>query len=450
MNTDIIGQILLQLILIAINAIFACTEIAVISVNDAKLAKLAAEGNKKAIRLAKLKNKPARFLSTIQVAITLSGFLGSAFASQNFADLLMIPLKKLNIPIPDSVLNTICVVLITIILSYITLVFGELVPKRVAMKKAESIALGISGLISFVSVLFAPIVWLLTISTNGVLRLMGIDPNADDEEVTEQDIRMMVDVGSEKGVIDDSEKEMIQNVFEFDDLTIDKFLTHRTDIVYLYEEDGVDVWHETICENPHACYPICGETVDDVTGVLYANDYFRLKDRSTKEAIIEGAVRSPYFVPETLSADVLFEQMKKTGNYFAVALDEYGGMSGIVTLTNLIEQIVGDFPDDDTEDGEIVEDEEIKKLGDRRFRILGSAELDEVSETIGVKLPADEFDTFGGYVFGIYGTVPDDGTTISVDTEDLHIEVLKINEHRAEINEVTVLEKAAVEEQEKV
>ena len=248
MNTKLIWQIVLQLLLIALNAVFACAEIAVITINDAKLARLAAEGNKKAIRLARLTSKPAKFLATIQVAITLSGFLGSAFASQNFAEFFVKLIKKIpGISIPDSVINSICVVLITIILSYLTLVFGELVPKRVAMKKAEKIALGISGIISFISVIFAPIVGLLTVSTNGILRLLGIDPNAEDDEVSEEEIRMMVDVGSEKGVIDDREKEMIQNVFEFDDLTLDKFITHRTDVTFLSDEDNAEQWGETIC-----------------------------------------------------------------------------------------------------------------------------------------------------------------------------------------------------------
>ena len=437
MNTKLIWQIVLQLLLIALNAVFACAEIAVITMNDAKLARLAAEGNKKAIRLARLTSKPAKFLATIQVAITLSGFLGSAFASQNFAEFFVKLIKKIpGISIPDSVINSVCVVLITIILSYLTLVFGELVPKRVAMKKAEKIALGISGIISFISVIFAPIVGLLTVSTNGILRLLGIDPNAEDDEVSEEEIRMMVDVGSEKGVIDDREKEMIQNVFEFDDLTLDKFITHRTDVTFLSDEDGAEQWGETICSTYHSYYPICGETIDDVIGVLYAKDYFRLADRTNKENIMKNAVRTPYFVPEGLNADVLFKQMKKTGNKFAVVLDEYGGFSGIITITDLIEQIVGDLGDDN----EITEDQpEIQKTGDNSWRILGSADLHEVAIEFKVTLPVDEYDTFGGYVFGLYGSVPDDGTTITVNTDQMKIDVAEISDHRAEVINVTLI-----------
>lgn len=440
MNPELIWQIALQLALIALNAVFACTEIAVITMNDTKLARLAAEGNKKAMRLARLTSKPAKFLATIQVAITLSGFLGSAFASQNFATYLVKLIKKTNIQISDSVLNSICVVLITLILSYITLVFGELVPKRVAMKKAESIALGISGTITFFSIIFAPIVWLLTASTNGVLRLMGIDPNAEDDDVTEENIRMMVDAGSEKGVIDDSEKEMIQNVFEFDDLTLDKFITHRTDITFLCEDDSAEAWADIIRNSYHSCYPICGETVDDVKGVLYTKDYFRLDDRTDKKTVMDNSVRSPYFVPETLSADVLFKQMKSTGKYFAVVLDEYGGLCGIVTINDLLEQIVGDFADEEGDGIADGDEDEIIKLENDGWRINGSAELEAVQKMLGIPLPTDEYDTFSGYVFGVFGSVPDDGQKIELETDGLNIKVEKIHDHRAEVCIVTVIE----------
>lgn len=270
----IIWQIVLQIVLIALNAVFACAEIAVLSVSDAKLAILVESGNKRAKRLAKLTKQPARFLATIQVAITLAGFLASAFAAENFAQYI----KQLIPNIPESL----CIIVITILLSYVTLVFGELVPKRVAMKKSESLALSISGLLNFVSTIFAPLVWLLTVSTNGVLRLMHIDPNGDDEEVTEEEIRMMVDAGGEKGTIDRSEQEIIQNVFEFDDLTAGEIATHRTDIVILWEEDDDKEWEKTIYEHRYSQFPVCGESVDDVIGILNSKDYFRLADRSRK------------------------------------------------------------------------------------------------------------------------------------------------------------------------
>lgn len=303
---SILWKVILQFILIMLNAIFACAEIAIISMNDNKLAKLAAEGDKRAIRLATLTQQPARFLATIQVAITLSGFLGSAFAADNFSDKLVDFLVSLGVKINVATLNSISVVVITLILSYFTLVFGELVPKRIAMKKAESLALGMSSLISFISKLFAPIVWLLTASTNGLLRLLGIDPNEEDEEVTEEEIRMMVDAGSEKGTIDFVEKEMIQNIFEFDDLTIGEICTHRTEVSLLWTDETVEQWESTIHQSRHSLYPVCNESVDDIVGVLNAKDYFRLENK-TYDSIMETAVRPAFLFLKVLKQMFCFE-----------------------------------------------------------------------------------------------------------------------------------------------
>lgn len=427
--------LLLQLILIALNAIFACAEIAIISVNDAKLAKLIAEGDKRAIRLGRLTSQPARFLATIQVAITLSGFMGSAFAAENFSDPLVELVLKWGVKIPETTLNSIAVVVITLILSYFTLVFGELVPKRVAMKKAEKLALGMSAFITVISRLFAPIVWFLTVSTNGVLRLMGIDPNAEDEEVSEEEIRMMVDVGTEKGVIDDDEKQMIQNVFEFDDITAADIATHRTEMTVLWMEDSVEDWETTIRENRHSLYPICGEDIDDIVGVLSVKDYFRLPEKS-RETVMAQAVRQAYFVPDSIKADVLFERMQQSRNHFAVLSDEYGGVCGIVTMNDLLEQLVGDL-----NDGEEEQPPEIEQTGERVWRVEGTAPLDEVATALGVTLPEDIYDTFGGYVFGEHGAIPADGTSLHLETEDLVIDVTNIAEHRMESAVVTVKEK---------
>ena len=256
MESSIIFMILLQVLLIALNAVFACGEIAVISMNDSRLAKLAAEGDKRAVRLARLTSQPARFLATIQVAITLSGFLGSAFAAENFSDGLVAWLIGLGVTVPAATLDAIAVVVITLVLSYFTLIFGELVPKRVAMRKAEALALGMSALITGIAKLFAPIVWFLTISTNAILHLLGIDPNADDMEVSEEEIRMMVDVGSEKGAIDHEEKQFIQNVFEFDDLTAGDIATHRTEISLLWLEESMEDWKATIHNSRHTLYVV--------------------------------------------------------------------------------------------------------------------------------------------------------------------------------------------------
>lgn len=437
LNFDIIWMLLLQLLLIGLNAIFACAEIAVINTGDAKLSRLAEEGDRRARRLTRLTAQPSRFLATIQVAITLSGFLGSAFAAENFAGYLVDGVKSLGLTaIPDGTLNAIAVVLITLILSYITLVLGELVPKRLAMRHAEKVALALSGLISFVSRIFAPLVFLLTASTNGVLRLFGVDPNETEEEVSEDDIRIMVDVGNKSGSIDNDEKEFIQNVFEFDDLTAGEIATHRTDVTMLWLEDGEDAWDETIHENRYTIYPVCSESVDNIVGVLNAKDYFRLKTHD-RETVMAEAVKPAFFVPDGAKADVLFRNMKRTRNRFAIVLDEYGGMVGIVTVNDLIEQLVGDFAEVD--EPEKVEEAAITALPDGNFRIRGIAEIEEVEEALGVSLASEDYGTFGGFVFAALGEIPEDGSTCEITAEGLFIRVTDIRDHQMESATVTVL-----------
>ncbi len=434
-TNTILLMILLQVVLIALNAVFACAEIAIISMNDNKLAKMAADGDKRAVRLARLTSQPARFLATIQVAITLSGFLGSAFAAENFSGVLVDWIVGLGVSISPEVLDSIAVVFITIVLSYFTLVFGELVPKQVAMRKAEPLALAMSGLISGISTVFAPIVGFLTISTNGILRLMRIDPNASDDEVSEEEIRMMVDVGSEKGTIDDEERTFIQNVFEFDDLSTEELTTHRIDVVMLDLEDSMDVWKETIYNTRYTLYPICQDSADNIVGVLNAKEYFRLEDKS-RESVMKSAVKQPYFVPDTVKADVLFRNMKKEHHSMAVVLDEYGGMTGIITINDLLEQLVGDLGDDDEVKDEITL---IESIEDGVWKIHGSAELDVVSKVIGVALPSEEHDTFNGLISHALGKFPEDGSDLEVEVAGLSVKVTRVENHLVEEAIVRIL-----------
>ncbi len=426
MDSNIWGQLLLQLILILLNAIFACAEIAVLSVNEAKIAKLEEAGNKKAKKLRKLTEQPSKFLSTIQVAITLAGFLGSAFAADNFSNRLVDWLLEIGVKAPAETLQSVSVILITLILSYITLILGELVPKRLAMKKSEQLALAMASMLCGVAKLFTPIVWLLSVSTNGVLRLMGIDPNEEDEEVSEEEIRLMVDEGSQKGVIDEQEQVLIQNVFEFDDLTVNEFATHRTDIAILWMDDDDKTWEETIHETRHSIYPVCDDTIDNVVGVLSVKDYFRLRD-ADRQTIMEEAIRPAYFVPEGIHADVLFKQMKETKNHFAVVLDEYGGMMGIVTMNDILEQLVGDLGTDDEDE---IEEPDIEKVSEDTWSVRGVAALGEIAEELNVELPEDKYDTIGGYVFANYGVVPEDGTEFELDLPPLYVHVTEIKDHR--------------------
>ncbi|MBQ7638290.1 MAG: HlyC/CorC family transporter [Clostridia bacterium] len=433
MLKDILLRLLLQLILIALNAVFASAEIAVISMNDAKLAALAASGNKKAVRLARITSAPAKFLATIQVAITLSGFLGSAFAAEYFAEPLAGLFVKAGSPVSESTLKTICVIVITVVLSYFTLVFGELVPKRIAMKKAESLALGMSGTLSFISKLFAPLVWFLSASTNGVLRLIGIDPNEQDSTVTEEEIRMMIDAGSEKGTIDEDEKELLQNVFEFDDLTAGEIATHRTDVAILWLEEP-DEWYNTIIESRHTFFPVCEETVDNIVGVVNAKDFFALKNKNHK-ADLKKIMRAPYLVPDSVRADVLFNNLKKKRESFAVVLDEHGGMEGVVTITDILECIVGDFDEDTLAENNGQPD--IVKKDENLWLISGGTPIDEVCEALEIEISDEDFDTFGGYVLSILGAIPADDSRFTVEGDGLSITVTSVKEHRIEMTQVS-------------
>ena len=436
------GAIILQFVLIFLNAVFASAEIAVISTNETKLQKMAERGDKRAKRLVKMTSQPARFLSTIQVAITLAGFLGSAFAADNFAGPLTNVLVKAGLPLPASFIYSICVILITLILAYFNIVLGELVPKRIAMKRAEKTALGISGVLRFVSVIFAPIVWLLTASTNGLLRLFGINPGEDEEEVTEEEIMMMAEAGSEKGSIDSEENELIKNIFEFKEQTVGEVCTHRkdTDLLFLSESD--EEWAARIASTRHTYYPICGKGIDDIAGVLSTKDYFRLDDKS-RENVMKKAVSAAVFVTENTPANTLFYKMKISREYFAVVVDEYGGMSGIVTMHDLLELLVGDLTEKDDK-----EEYEISRLSETEWEITGLAPIDKVEASLGVKLPEEEsehFETFGGYVCGMMGTLPEDGASFELSTEQMNVRVLSVEDRCIKRVIVTLPERKAEE-----
>ncbi|MBR5291579.1 MAG: HlyC/CorC family transporter [Clostridia bacterium] len=442
---DSIGLLLLlQAALIALNAVFACAEIAVLSINETKLERMAEQGDKRARRLFRLTSEPARFLATIQVAITLSGFLGSAFAADNFSEPLVDWILSKGVSIPYATLDTIAVILITLILSYFTLVFGELVPKRIAMKRSEQLALGISGIVSGISVAFKPIVWFLSASTNLVLRLCGIDPHEAEDQVSEEEIRMMVDAGSEKGTIDHEEKEFIQNVFEFNDIDVGDIATHRTDTALLWMEDSDQVWAETIHQNRYTRYPVCDGSPDNITGILNAKDYFRLEDKS-RESLFATAIQPAYFVLETVKADVLFRNMRKSGNSMAIVMDEYGGMVGIITLYDLIEELVGEL-NDEPEDAQNP-DPYIQPVSENTWELFGNIPLEDIEDAIGIELSSEEHNTLTGLVFEALGSIPPDGAQdirLAIAGMDIHVQL--IEEHQIERATIRVLPKAEPEE----
>jgi putative hemolysin len=420
----VIEPFILLVVLILLNGIFASAELAVLSMNETKLKVLTAEGDVRAKKLSKLTEQPARFLATIQVAITLAGLLQSAFAAENFAEPLVGLIVSWGVTIPVSILKTIAIIVITIILAYFTLVFGELVPKRIAMKKSESLALGLARLLYAVAKMFAPVVWFLTVSTNFFLRLLGIDPNEEDEQVTREEIKMMVSESNEQGNIEEEEKEIIQNVFDFNDISVGEICTHRRDVVLLYMEDSEEEWDKVICENRHTLYPVCGETPDEILAILDSRDYFRMEDKS-REKLMELATDKPYFIPETKRANKLFQEMKERRTYFAVLIDEYGSMVGIITLHDLVESLMGEISEED--DPEVQED--ITQIADGEWCVYGSALMRDVETETGLELAEDDYDTFSGFICGIIERVPQDDEQFSCETEQISIEVLEVKNH---------------------
>jgi len=430
------GPLLLQLALILVNGFFAATEIAVLSLNTTKLHHDAEEGDKIAEKLLRLSESPNGFLSTIQVCITLAGFLGSAFAADSFS----VPLAQLT-GLPERV----CVVLVTLILSYFTLVFGELVPKRIAMVKADTFARVAIRVLDVCSALFKPVVWLLGKSTNGVLRICGIDPNAEQEEVTEDGIRMMVEMGGESGAIEETEKEMIENIFEFNNSTADEIMTHRTDVTSIWVGDDHETILKTIKESGLSRFPVYDEDMDDIVGTLNTRNYL-LNAQSSNPKPLRELLHEAYFVPETVQADQLFRNMQTRKIHMAIVVDEYGGMSGIITMEDLLEQIVGNIYDEFDPQAE----QEIVKLSDDTWRISGSASLRDINDALDIDLSEDEdYDTLGGLIFSQFTLIPQDGSTPELDCFGLHIQVEKLEDHRVESALVTVLPQEAPEEDEK-
>ena len=435
------GQLLLQVVLILLNAFFAATEIALLSVNSNRIKKLAEEGDRKANQLLKILDEPTGFLSTIQIGITLAGFLGSAFAAENFAGRITDWVANKVTVVPPDVINTISVILITLILSYFTLVLGELVPKRIAMQKPEKVARFSCSVIWVMEKLVHPLIWLLTVSTNGMLRLLHINPNKEEEKVSEDEIMLMVDLGEEKGTIESNEKELNENVFEFTDLTAEDVMVHRTDIEFLWLDNTDQEILNTIQRTGLSRFPVCGEDKDDVKGLLMARD-FLLNEHQPEPKTILQLLRPAYFVPESIKADSLFHNMQTQKSHMAIVVDEYGGTSGLVTMEDLLEKLVGNIYDElDPQ-----EENGILPLEDNLWKIEGSTKLEDIAEALDVSLPEDEeFDTLNGLVMDTLGIIPEDGNRPQMDLFGLHIQVLEVKDRRVEWALVSKLATAVLE-----
>lgn len=420
------AQILLQIVFILLNAFFAGSEIAFLSLNQIKLSKQAEEGDKTAARLLALVENPNRFLSAIQVAITLSGFLGAAFGTENFSGYLADFLVDVGLPLSPGVAGVIAMVVVTIIISFFSIAFGEMVPKRIAMQKPEMWAKMALGIVKAISLVFAPMMWLLDVTTNGTLKLLGMKTNADEGAASEEDIRLMVENSGEQGAIAQEEQQWIENVFDFGDMVASDVMTPEPDVTAFSIDETPENIIQAIQETGLSRYPVYEEDINDICGVLNARD-FLLNLQAKNPKPIKGLLRRAYFVPESVHADQLFKDMQSQKHHFAIVVDEYGGTAGVVTMEDLLEEIVGNIYDEfDPE-----EPQPIVQVKEGLWRVQGSARVEELADVADITIPEDaDYDTLGGMVMSCLSTIPEDGSKLTVETNGLRIRVEMVEDRK--------------------
>ena len=416
-------QIIVLIILILLNAYFAATEIAFISLNDAKIEREAKNGSKKAKQIVKMLRNPSKFLATIQIGITLAGFLSSAFASDAFADILAPTLNKMMPFLSIDVWRGISIIIITGILSFFTLVFGELVPKRLAMKYYEKIAYMSIGVIKAISIVTAPFVKLLTFSTNIVSKVFGVGEN-EEAIVTEEEIKMMIDEGREKGTIEEEEKEMINNVFEFNDTTASEIMIHRTDIFAIEINDNLSEILNDVDEYKYSRIQVYEDTIDDIKGILFVKDILKLLNDG-KPIKIKENIREAYFIPESKPINEIFKELQKNKKQMAIVIDEYGGTAGLLTMEDILEELVGNIFDeyDDVEN-------EYEKLDENTYLISGSVSLYELKKILNVNVPEGDYETLSGYLLEELGRLPKEGENVVIETKDVTYKIEEYEEKR--------------------
>lgn len=417
------SQIAVLVVLILLNAYFAASEIAFISLNDAKIEKQAKEGNKKAKQIYKMLKNPSKFLATIQIGITLAGFLSSAFASDAFADKLAPMLNNLLPMLGTDTWRTISIILITILLSFFTLVFGELVPKRLAMKYYEKVSFGTIGVIRGISFITAPFVKLLTISTNVISKIFGVKEN-EEEIVTEEEIKMMIDEGEEKGTIDQEEKELLNNVFEFNDTTASEIMTPRIDIFALkISQDLYEVLDE-LDDYKYSRIPVYEDTIDNIKGIILIKDI--LKDlRDKKKINIKKLIKEVHFVPESVPIDKLFRQLQRNKMQMAIVIDEYGGTAGLVTMEDILEELVGNIFDEHDE-----EELEYELIDENTYMVNGNISIGDLEKIIGIEISDGDYETLSGYLLGKLEELPPEGEETIIEDGKLTYKIEEYEDKR--------------------
>ena len=418
-----ISQLVILAILILLNAYFAATEIAYISLNDAKISKQAKEGNKKAIQIEKMLKNPSKFLATIQIGITFAGFLSSAFASDAFADDLAPILNNWFPLISLDIWKGIAIIIITMILSFFTLVFGELVPKRLAMKYYEKIAYATIGVIKTISIFTLPFVKLLTISTNMISKIFGVS-EAEEEIVTEEEIKMMIDEGEENGTIEQEEKELLNNVFAFNDIIVSEVMTPRTDIFAIEIDEDINELLDKIDEYKYSRIPVYEDNIDNIEGILFIKDILKvIKDG--RYINIREIMREPYFIPESKEIDELFRELQKSKQQMAIVIDEYGGTAGLITMEDIIEELMGNILDE-------YDDEEIeyKKLDENTYILSGSSTVYDIKKIFSVDIPDGDYETLSGYLLEKLGRIPEENEHPVIEDEQLTYKIEEYEDKR--------------------
>ncbi|MDR5587561.1 MULTISPECIES: hemolysin family protein [Clostridium] len=423
-SVNITSQIILIVILTLVNAFFASAEMAIVSLNKNKIKLLAEDGDKKAIILLKLMDEPTKFLSTIQVGITLAGFFSSASAATGISQDLARYLSKFNIPYS----NKIALIIVTVIISYITLVFGELFPKRIALKESESIAMFSVRPILYVSKITAPFIKLLSASTNILVRLSGLDKDGLDEKVSKEEIRSLVEVGQEHGVINETEKDMINSIFEFDDKLADEVMTPRTDVYLININKPLEEYLDELIEEKYSRVPVYEEDIDNIIGILYMKDFMlEARKYGFENVDIRKILHSPYFVPETKNIDDLFNELKSSKKHMAILIDEYGGFSGIVTIEDLIEEVMGNIDDEYDE-----EECYIQKIDGNTFIVNGLMPINDLNDYLNIQLVSEDCDTISGFLINFIGRIPEDIEEKVIEYENVIFKIESVKEKRIE------------------
>lgn len=417
-------KIAITVLMLVLAIIIKMAEASVYGVADSELEEPLAENKKGALRVSALRKSSESSHPAIRTALTATEFQAVAFATVFFSPYLTKPFLKLDLN--ADIALTCSALVIALASAFMTVLLVAIFARHVAIKHSLKFSMALSGFARFIRVIYAPFSAVVSALGNLFFIPMGINAKKQDNEISEETIKMMVDAGSEQGNIDSDEREFIENVFAFDDLTADEVATHRTGITILWMDETAEEWEKTITDSHHSSFPICEDKIDNVVGVLSAKDYFRLRDRS-RENVMKRAVKPPYYIPESMKANAILKSMKQKRVYFAIVIDEYGGMSGIVTVTDLLQCIVGEIFEDEGADTQ----PSIEPLDSKTWMIRGSADIDDVEEALGVSLEGD-YDTFAGYVLTMVGSIPDDGVVFTVENEVMSVRITAIKDRRIE------------------